>query len=438
MEPKGTARTGVRVVQCPLLQPPHAATTHSVPIAMSHTPKKHLPRLIGLVVTLSLTAAAAPTVGWSDDAAAQGTPRDAVGTRLVQRWYSAFPQPAQPDRRVDPTDNAPPLDFWIVSSRRCPQSGEPDCTPDQFDYFHVGPDKRAAFVDLRQFRRSIRPDVPVCVVVHGSYTPWSSLLRESVDVYRWIRSGAPGQPLQVVFYSWPSEPPTMLLPHVDIAVLGTRATFNGFYLAQLVQQLPENAQVSFYGHSHGARVLGAALHLLDGGEVGGYRLRAADRGNRRLRPVFAAAAIDHHWLNPNERFGRALNQVERGMVLFNRDDLALNIYPLRRLFSHRPLGLVGFDRLDFRLQNGRAAKLVHLDVTELIDTGHFWKNYSRRPVIARAMAPLLFFNDSPSRLSRASDGSSDTSNRGAGENPRPGVIRHSSSTIECTVVQRRS
>lgn len=343
------------------------------------------------------------------------------------------------DDRVQP--QRADSDYWIVSTRHCPQSGMPNCTPEQYQYFHVTADGHRTLSSLAEYKRQIDPNVPICIVVHGSYSTWRSLLADSKPVNRWLRSAAPASPLQVVFYTWPSEPITAVLPAVDVGILGRRASYNGFYLSQLIQQTPDNSRISFFAHSHGARVVSASLQLLDGGALNGYQLRQPGRGNRTMRPIFAAAAIDHHWLNPGERFGRAMNQIDQGLVLYNERDIALMLYPLRRLFSHRPLGLVGFDRTDRRLQNGRARKLTEVDVTPQVDTGHLWENYIAKRTIAAAMRPYLFFEE----VQRQQCPNCDTGlSRSPQRNPRRyqamypqrRVIRESSSETNCIHIPR--
>lgn len=364
-----------------------------------HTSKKNLAQLTVFSVILLVQTA----VGV--DAAAQ----DSTGPVLLEPPAGRLEELSAPASDIERPTAANQLssDYWIISSRRCPQSGIPQCTPDQFDYFRVTATGRTSVSSVAAYKRQLDPNVPICIVVHGSYSPWKSLVDESVAVNRWLRETAADRPLHVVFYTWPSDAITALLPTIDIAILGRRASFNGFYLSQLVQQTPDRSKISFFAHSHGSRVVASALHLLDGGQLRKYQLRVPGRGNRTLRPIFVAAAIDHHWLNPGERFGRALNQIKDGLVLYNQHDLALTVYPLRRLFSHRPLGLVGFDRKDRHLQSSRANKLAEIDVTTLVETGHFWSHYFKQPRIAAALKPYLFFDeDNTESRTRTGRGSS--------------------------------
>jgi hypothetical protein len=354
-----------------------------------HSSIKNLARLTALFVVLL-----AQTVGGVDVVA-----QDAAGPVLLgppQSQVEELPVPPS-DSAGCATVNRPSPDYWIISSRRCPQSGTPRCNVAQFDYFRVTAAGRPSASNFAEYKQQLDPKVPICMVVHGSYSSWQSLVDESAIANNWLRNTAGNRPLRVVFYTWPSEAITMILPAIDVAIFGRRVSFNGFYLSQLIQQTPDGSKIRFFAHSHGSRVVASALHLLDGGQLQNYQLRVPGRGNRRLRPIFVAAAIDHHWLNPGERFGRALNQVDNGLVFYNQNDLALTIYPLRRLFSHRPLGLVGFDRKDRQLQHGRVNKLAEVDVTPLVETGHFWVHYFNQPRIAAAMKPYLFFDQNSAK-----------------------------------------
>ena len=120
--------------------------------------------------------------------------------------------------------------------------------------------------------------------------------------------------------------------------------------------------------------------------------------------VFLAAAIDHHWLNPHERYGQALCPVEALLNVRNRRDLPLRFYPLRRPFSHRALARTGFTKSDRRKMGPAVEKLAEVDVTHLVGRRHFWQYYYQHPEIAVAIAPYVFFtngnatqSDEPSR-----------------------------------------
>lgn len=318
-------------------------------------------------------------------------PAFAQQTPLEQFIYSI-----SPSRTVPPAPPALPAgcieDYWIISSRSCPQHGVGVCGNCRFNYYqqicgqywrHPGPEG---------FLSWLKPGVPLCIVVHGSFTPEDDLHYRSRHMYHWIRSAAPHLPLQVVFFSWPSNGPFMLVPCVDIGMLGRKSAFNGLYLAQLISQIPGDRPICLVGHSHGARTASSALHLLAGGEVQGHRHCWPDNPTRRMRAVFLAAAMDHDWLDPGERYGRALCRLEALLIARNHCDRALHFYPLLP-FSRQALGDTGLTPKDRQRMGWLGGRVAEVDVAPLIGSHHFWQYYYSRPEIAASIAPYVYFPD---------------------------------------------
>lgn len=339
-------------------------------------------RRLALVLTI-LTAGAACA------AAADGPQGPQFGTD------SASPADPQPTRPVD--ENRPGTgsedQYWVVSTRRCPQENDgPLACP--IDYFQRRLDGRVRRFDEASFLQSFQPGVPICVVVHGSFVSWDGLWSHSRPLYRWIRGAEPDRPLQVVFVSWPSDGPLSYFLPLDIAVLGRRSAFNGFYLAQLASKFPETSPITFVGHSHGARLISSAIHLMGGGSVQGYRAAPSIVAARhQVRAVLFAAAMDHDWLNPGERYGRMLYRSNAVLSLRNREDIALGFYPLRKFNSNAALARVGLTNFDRQRLGSLNPKLMELDVTAVIGSGHVWQHYFSRPEISQVIAPYVFFTD---------------------------------------------
>ena len=293
--------------------------------------------------------------------------------------------------------------FWIVSSRRVPQGdGQIGCGP--LDVWSVdcpqclGPCPPANVKPQINrcpnresiLSQSLTPGVPVCIVVHGSYVKWQTAIEYSWKTFRWLRRGRPGQPLHVIFYSWPSDAMT-LLPHVDFNVLGPRAARNGFYLSRLLQQVPAESPVSLIGHSQGTRSITSLLHLMSGGSVQGYRLPTGVERGHQIRVVFTAAAIDHDWLNPGQRYGGALCRTEALLNLVNQRDWALGFYHLRTLNSKQATGRAGFTKRDYQSMGPLAHRIHQMDVTREMGKNHNWEDYISRPSLAAAISPYIYF-----------------------------------------------
>jgi hypothetical protein len=285
--------------------------------------------------------------------------------------------------------------LWIVSSRRCRKRNSGPCC--RLDHFRYENGRCIPQRDPNAIQGWLIPGAPVCVVVHGSFTSFRGLLEESCELYRWLHAPAPGRPLNIVIFSWPSDDyPTGLFP-IDIAVLGRRSGYHGVYLARFLNSLPAGSRVCLVGHSHGARTIAAALHLESGGTVQGNRLCRPQPCLRRYRAVFLAAAIDHHWLDPHERYGCALFGTEALLNLRNRGDFPLTFYPLRKPFGRSALAKSGFTNRDRWKLGNLNAKVRELDVTRLIGEQHNWHYYFQQTAISLAIAPYVHFTDDDAR-----------------------------------------
>lgn len=278
--------------------------------------------------------------------------------------------------------------YWIVSTRRAAQHrlDPPSC---MLDYVRRQEDGTLVTSHAAAMQAELTPGVPVIVFVHGSFVAWGDQLEQARSTNRWIKQAAADRPVHVVFFDWPSDGPYTYLFPIDVTVRGERAEFNGLHLTNLISQLPAESPVCLVGHSHGARTVLSALHLSGGGTIQDL-MYYGDVGKRPLRAVLAAAAVDHDWLNPGERYDRSLCRGEV-MNLRNKCDTALTFYPLSAPFSRPSLANVGFTELDRREMGLLGYRAIELDVTELVGRSHTWPHYDQEPAIAAAIAPFALF-----------------------------------------------
>lgn len=352
------------------------------------------------VVVLLVLATISIPIAAGQDVGPLFPPRPASQTPVITIPSPSEPRLAAPIVAPDPVlppANCAEEDHWLVSIRHCRQGCRNCGQCCSLDFFKDCCRQR---VTQNDFTNSLQPGVPVCIVVHGSYVTADSVQEECQRTFRWLRQAAPHRPLHVVFFTWPSEGPltfdrsnalTSPLPGVDVAILGRRAEFNGIRLAQLMNAIPSQNPICLIGHSHGARIVSSALHLVGGGSVQNLALRQVVP--HRIRTVLAAAAIDHDWLLPNERYGRVLCTTECLVNLRSRKDWALWFYPLRKPFSPASLGRKGFSDRDMRKMGEHAAQISELDVTDYVGVGHIWPNYYERDEIANAIAPVVYFDE---------------------------------------------
>jgi len=99
------------------------------------------------------------------------------------------------------------------------------------------------------------------------------------------------------------------------------------------------------------------------------------------------------WLNPGERYGRALCSTECVINLNNRKDPALMLYPLRHLFAGHALGSSGLSSHDRRHLPGWSKKILDYDVSRQIGHGHMWPHYTSRRQLAWLIRNFVYFPD---------------------------------------------
>ena len=297
-------------------------------------------------------------------------------------------------------DQNPPLQpgplpgFWIVDSYSSPQdfdTSSPAFCARVTKYEQGGGFRRT---NIDELTCAIQPGIPVCIFCHGSFVSWEDVLNESCETWKWLHKACSNQQIQMIYFSWPSDRPVISpIIQLDVNRLGRRAGRNGFYMANLIQQIPSDCPVCLIGHSHGTRVITSSLHLLGGGAVEDYVLKSGPYPQHRLRAVFAASAMDHNWMNPGYRYDRALCSVECMLNLRNSCDPALFIYPLRRPFSGGALGYTGVTKRDRNELGYCGNKMRELNLSEEIGPRHYWPNYFRKDWLASAIRTYLFFDE---------------------------------------------
>jgi len=301
-----------------------------------------------------------------------------------------------------PGDAGEEDNFWIVSSRsaRLPAGAHES----SLDLAYLQGCRGGLVRQPRErFLGSLRPDRPVCVVIHGSYNYWPDVLRESRRCREWIARAAQGQPVQLVFFTWPANGYVPVAFPVELAVLGRRSAYHGVYVANLLCHFPADQPVCLVGHSHGARCVAASLHALGGGAVeDGTRLAPGLTPPHRVRGVLLAAAIDHNWLNPGGRYGQALRPVEKLLVVHNHADGWLRVYSWKNLLGNSSaLGQSGLSANDHFQLADLNHKVVLLDATRMTGNNHDFNAFNTRPEFADAISPMVLFQDdagSPGRL----------------------------------------
>lgn len=152
--------------------------------------------------------------------------------------------------------------YWIVSSRNASQEIGGG---GQLRFYARQHDGCLRPTDCHSMIAGLIPGAPVHISVHGSYVDFETAIEYAEATYCWIRSACPDRPINIIFYTWPSERTRLLLAGCELLTLGRRADANGFYLASLLACIPDCHPVCVLGHSHGARLVLSGLHLAGGG-----------------------------------------------------------------------------------------------------------------------------------------------------------------------------
>ena len=282
--------------------------------------------------------------------------------------------------------------FWLISTRDCDQESPADA-PDQLQYTRVRSPENHEESTLESFLGALSPQTRLCIFVHGNFVSQDFAEEEAGVVFRSLNKFGPkDQDIEYVLLSWPSE---RILPITrwDLSLKTERADVTAHYLAQLVDRIPVANAVTFIGYSLGARSVSGTLELLAGGVVGKHETSLTQSPSpikRQIHAVLIAASIDHDWLNPGERFGNALIQLEKILILRNSDDLALAFYPLRKLFSPGALGRVGLKKKDWEKLSDMEQKIEITDVEEIIGCSHDSDNYFNSTVVSEMIVPYVF------------------------------------------------
>ncbi len=194
---------------------------------------------------------------------------------------------------------------------------------------------------------------PLIFYVHGNRTELNTAAMQGiVTLKNYARHFPESVPARLVIWNWDAEK-ISVRPRVDFPVKAGYADFQGFYLAEIIENIPADKQILLVGHSFGARTILSALHLLSGGAMGNRTLktlfpdespvtevswkkvvsenaREAGKALPKIDALLVASAISCDVLSEGGMFSGALNSVARLRVTRNPSDHALKYYPLMK------------------------------------------------------------------------------------------------------------
>lgn len=283
-----------------------------------------------------------------------------------------------------------PLDqLWVVSCRGLGTMA-PGRTTEALRYWRLAGPGNWVASDRKSFAFSDDQSLESCVFVAG-YGYTSGETRElGRRAYSSLTRGlSPLQGVRFIIWSWPSDQGDLGAIR-DVRAAASRTDRIAWYFAEWLDENASGRTISLIGTSFGARIVGGALHLLGGGRLGIFELPQRSSAWRPAQVVFVSPAIDGDWLLPHHRFGQAMSQVERMLLLNNSADRVLKRY--HWLYGPRStveaLGHAGLRRS--ALAEDQRQKIVQVDAAAVIGSKHGCGPYFESSAMLARMRPILF------------------------------------------------
>lgn len=243
---------------------------------------------------------------------------------LAGRAVAAEPRPASVQACADckRTDDQ----HWLINTRCLGCPAEELTTAPRFSVWRYAKPEGWSKSNVADFLKAQSPRRRVCVYLHGARTRHDEAVQCGFRVQRVLTKTAPAdEPLTFVTWSWPTSPAGR--PLRDLRCWATRSDVEACYLAWLLSRLDEHTPVSLIGFSYGARASTGAMHLLAGGKLMGRWLpQQKDWQRRAVRAVLWSPAVNNDWLLPRRPNGRAVECLDRMVILYNPADRVMRHY----------------------------------------------------------------------------------------------------------------
>jgi hypothetical protein len=179
--------------------------------------------------------------------------------------------------------------------------------------------------DFGRLREAPAAGTLTIVYVHGNQITHHEAHKRSLDFYRALTRCADARPVRFILWSWPASKIDGFLNDFRVKALRTRPL--GWQLAWGLDQLPPDSEISLVGYSYGARIIGGAMHVLGGGDLGGLALAERVHPSRtRMRVGFLAPATHAQWYGHGQFHGMAMEQIDRLWTTVNPRDPAMRFY----------------------------------------------------------------------------------------------------------------
>jgi hypothetical protein len=232
-----------------------------------------------------------------------------------------------PAAQNGPGTSQSPDQVWMINTRclGCPPQSL--ATAPKLDVWKLNGKAGWRQSSVTAFLAAQSPQQPVCFHMHGARTTHGEALSRGLDVHRLLRTKANDEPISFVIWSWPTSPAGR--PLRDLRAMASRSDIDACYLAWLVARLDPGTRIELFGFSYGARTATGAMHLLAGGSLLGRSLPSDQNPPRTpLGAVLWTPALNNDWLIPGRYHGRAIERLDRMLIVYNSCDRAMSRYHL--------------------------------------------------------------------------------------------------------------
>lgn len=101
--------------------------------------------------------------------------------------------------------------YWIVGTQSSPQNFDKSAPVFCPSVTRFDPCTGFRQANMQELTQSLQPHIPVCILSHGSFVGWEDVLTESQETWKWLHHACPSHPIQMIYFSWPSDRPVFSL-----------------------------------------------------------------------------------------------------------------------------------------------------------------------------------------------------------------------------------
>ena len=289
-------------------------------------------------------------------------------------------------------------DIWLIDSHHAQRCADKSLSQESLHVFKLSEANNWTPSSPNEFLASQNPEVATVFLFHGNWTTVNQAVQEGMSFHRQLKqvekdpvegNVVKSSSCRLVIWAWPSE---RILPcaRKDIRLKAAWSDTQGGYVADLVSQFPPKSRVTFVGFSFGARIAMAATELLAGGTVEGFQIAPSRLTGLEptLNAVLLAPAFDQFWLSPNQRFGQALDLINKIQVNYNSQDGSLRFYPLLYgLGGPKAIGATGIPLNTISTSN--RPKITSTDMRRIVGKEHSIFQYIGTSLLQKQMAAIL-------------------------------------------------